>query len=109
MYVCMYVCIVHVVNRKYAKDAIIRGKNLKGTKRYGGTPIYINNSFCPEFNFLNFVIRKASKEKLISRYKIRNGVTYVQKDQASDFVQIGHVMDLHNLEIPIPERKKYNR
>ena len=96
--------IVRVVNRKFAHQAIVNGKNLKGTKRYGGVPIYINNSFCPEFKFLNFVIRKASKNGTINRYKIRNGVTWVQKDAEGDFTQIGHVIDLQNLEIPIPER-----
>ena len=97
--------IVRVVNRKFSTQAIINGKNLKGTKRYGNRPIYINNSFCPEFKFLNFVIRKAAKEEVIHRYKIRNGITYVQVSSDSDFVQIGHVLDLENLGIPIPERK----
>ena len=71
--------------------------------------ILINNSFCPEFKFLNFVIRKATTDKIIHRYKIRNGVTYIQLEENGDFFQIGHVLDLQNKGIPIPERKKYNQ
>ena len=97
--------IVRVVNRKYAREALFCGKNLKNSKRYGENKIFINNSFCPEFRFLNFVIRKALREKHIHRYKIRNGITYVQKTEQSSFVEIGHVNDLENLDIPIPERR----
>ena len=39
--------ICRVVNRKFAREAIVCGRNLKGTQRYGGSKIYINNSFCP--------------------------------------------------------------
>ena len=102
--------IVRVVNRKFSTEALRCGKNLKDTKKYGeGNRIYINNSFCPEFKFLNFVIRKATTDKLIHRYKIRNGVTYIQLEENGDFFQIGHVLDLQNKGIPIPERKKYNQ
>ena len=98
--------IVRVVNRKFVKQALINGKNLKNSKRYGeNSKIYLNDSFCSEFRFLNFVIRKALREYNIYRYKIRNGITYVQKDEYSLFVQIGHVNDLENLQIPIPERR----
>ena len=100
--------IVKVVNRKFAKEALFCGKNLKGSKRYGiNSPIYINDSFCPEYNFLNFAIRKAYKSKHILKYKVRNGVNYVQKDDASKFVEVGHVFDLENLKIPIPPRKNH--
>ena len=40
--------VCRVINRKFAREAIVNGKNLKGSKRYGGeSKIYINNSFCP--------------------------------------------------------------
>ena len=97
--------ICRVVNRKYAYQAIVNGKNLKGTRRYGNTSVYINNSFTSEFRFLNFAIRKAKKDGQIHFYKIRGGVTYVQKEAESKFVQIGHVLDLQNLGIEIPDRK----
>ena len=93
------------MNRKFAREAIVNGRNLKGSKRYGNdSQIFINNNFCKEFKFLNFVIRKAFREKKIYRYKIRNGVTSVQMDPNGTFVEIGHVLDLENLKIPIPER-----
>ena len=101
--------IVRVVNRKYAQQALYCGRNLKGTKRYGGQPIYVNNSFCREFKFLNYIIRKASKAEEIHHYKIRNGVTYVQMVADGEYKQIGHVLDLENLGITIPERKTYNQ
>ena len=36
--------IVRVVNRKFAWQALISGKNLKDSKRYGEGNIYINHS-----------------------------------------------------------------
>ena len=90
-------------------EAVVNGKNLKGTRRYGEQKIFVNNSLCPEFRFLNFVIRKAACEKLINRYKIRNGVSLVQMSPESLFVEIGHVADLENLNIPIPQRRHSGR
>ena len=42
------VTIVRFTNRKFAMEGLYKGKNLKGTKLYGSSPIYINNSFCRE-------------------------------------------------------------
>ena len=99
------ITIVKMVNRKFAKEALICGKNLRDTKRYGiNKRIFINDSFCGEFKFLNYVIRKAHKSKEIFRYKVRNGVNFVQKDEASDFVEIGHVNDITNINISVPNR-----
>ena len=74
--------IVRVVNRKFSRETLVNGKNLKGSKRYGENKIFVNNSFCEDFRFLNFVIRKAAREKLLNRYKIRNGVTYGYSDSS---------------------------
>ena len=98
--------IVRVVNRKFSTEAVFSGKNLRGSKRYGERKLFINPSFCPEFRFLNWVIRKAKKENLIHRYKIRDGITYVQLEENGVFTQIGHELDLKNLGINVPERKK---
>ena len=43
--------------------------------------------------------------KLLKRYQIRNGVTYVQMDTEGDFTEIAHVLDLENLGIRIPPRR----
>ena len=76
-----------------------------GNTRYGrNTQIYINDSFCPEYGFINYVIRQVYKNKHIVIYKVRNGVNYVKKDEALNFVEIGHIRDLENLQIPIPTR-----
>ena len=99
--------IMKMVNRKYAKEALICGKNLRDTKRYGDNKkIFINDSLCPEFKFLNFAIRNALKRKEMYRYRVRNGISYVQMDDKFDFVQIGHVNDLTNNNISVPKRKK---
>ena len=98
--------VVHRLANKKRREALYCGQNLKRTKRYGNLPIYINESFCPEFNFLNFAIRQAYKKKGIARYKVQNGINYMQKDDQSNFVEIGHVIDLENLKVPIPPRKK---
>lgn len=73
--------IVKVVNRKFAGEALSCGKHLKGTKRCGGSPIYINNSFCPEFGFPKYAIRNAKKQGILFKWRTRNGVTSVQLDE----------------------------
>ena len=99
------VVIVKVVNRKFIRAALINGNNLAGNKRYGDeTRLFLNDSFTPEFRFLNYVIRRAAKDKRLFKYKVRNGVNFVQKDQDSNFIEIGHANDLDNLGIEIPPR-----
>ena len=93
---------------KYATEALRKGRNLKGTTRYWeGNKVFVNNSFCSEFKFLNFVIRKAARDKVIHRYKIRNGVTSIQMTEDSNYIEIGHVLDLENQGITIRKRKTY--
>ena len=62
----------------------------------------MNDSFIPEFVFFNFVIRCAVEDKRLFRYKVRNGVTFVQINQDDKFIEIGHADDLvnHGIEIP---------
>ena len=97
--------IVKVVNRKFVRNALVKGKNLKNNKRYGNnTRIYLNDSFIPEFNYFNFLIRNALKNKEIYRYKVRNGVNHVQVTEDSEFVEIGHANDLKNLGIAVPDQ-----
>ena len=60
--------------------------------------------YIPEYRFLNYVIRRAAKDKKLYKYKVRNGVNFVQKDQDSDFIEIGHANDLVNLGIEIPPK-----
>ena len=94
-----------MVNRKFAREGIYSGKNLKNTKRYDN-PIYINNSFCREFGFLNYAIRKAKGSRIIHSYKVKNGVNHVRMEELSKWVEIGHVADLENLGIPLPPRRR---
>ena len=63
----------------------------------------MNDSFIPEFGLLNFVIRRAVKDKSLFRYNVGNGVTFVQKKQEDKFIEIGHADDLVNIEIEIPQ------
>ena len=100
--------VVKFANRKIARTALIKKKNLKGSTRYGEeTAIYMNDFLIPEFGYLNFVIRSAYKQKQLYRYKIRNGISSVQVNEDSDFVEIGHANDLVNLGIQVPPRKYY--
>ena len=114
--------VVRVVNRKFSREAVFCGKNLRESRRYGeGSKIFINNSFCPEFKFLFYAVRKAARENLINRWKIRNGIIHVQKEVDGSFVEIGqcpififfyitcHVLDLENLKITIAERRNQRR
>ena len=101
--------IVRVVNRKFSWKALISGKNLKDSRRYGEGKIYINASLCKEFQFLNFAVRQAKKKNLIHKYSVRSGVTYVQMTEGVDeWKEIGHYLDLENLGIPIPPRNNKN-
>ena len=86
--------VCRVVNRKYAREAIVNSKNLKGTKRYNGSSIFINSSFCHEFKFLNYVCRSLVRNKTIFKYKVRNGVNHIQKEEGGEFKEIGHVNDI---------------
>ena len=68
--------IVKFTNRKYAIQGLYCGKNLKTNPPYR-SPTYINNSFCPEFSFLNYAVRQAKKENKIHFYKVRHGITSI--------------------------------
>ena len=66
------VVIIKVVNRKFVCGSLINGKNLVGNKRYGEeTRLFLNDSFIPEFVFLNFVIRHAVKDKRLFWYNVK--------------------------------------
>ena len=98
--------IVKVLNRKFARTALINRKNLKDNKRYGeDTKIYINDSFIPDFGYFNYLIRHARKDNKIHSFKIKNGVHHVQKEDGGNFVIIGHGQDLINIGIEVPDRQ----
>ena len=79
-----------MVNRKFVRKALINGKNLKNSKRYGnGTSIFLNDSFIPEFGYFNYLIRRAYRDKKIFKYKVRNGVNSIQLEKDGDFIEIG--------------------
>ena len=94
--------IVKTVNRKFAEQGLFCGKNLKGNSPYD-TPVYINPSLCDEYNFLNFIIRKAKREGRIHWYKIRKGINSVQMTKDGDFHDITHKLDLIKLGIDVEE------
>ena len=55
--------VVKFVNRKFAETAIANSSQLKDKKLYeNDKKIYINNSFCREFAFINYAIRQAKKK-----------------------------------------------
>ena len=95
------VVIVRFVNRKFAREGLYKGKHLKGTKLYGNQPVYINDSFCEQFGYFGYLIRKLKKRSLIEGYKIKNGVFLIKKEVNGNFVQISHKSDFvkYNLDI----------
>ena len=95
------VTIVRFVNRKFAYAGLTCGKNLKGTNVYGGTPIYINNSFCKEFNRYGYIIRKLQKLSLISGYKVKNGVYFIKLNGTENFQEVSHVSDFEKYDLDI--------
>ena len=95
------VTIVKFTNRKFAREAMYCGKNLKDTDLYGGSRVYLNHSFCPEFRFLNYLIRKAKNDGKLFKWKVTNGVNYVQVMEDGDFEEVSHKSDLVSLGIDI--------
>ena len=95
------VTIVRFMNRKFAMEGLFNGKNLKGTKLYGGSPIYINNSFCKEYRHYGFIIRNLKKKELIDGYKIKNGVYHIKPKGRNDFVEISHISDFSKYSLDI--------
>ena len=97
------VVIARFVNRKFAREALYSGKNLKGTKLYGNQPIYINDSFCEPFKYIGFIVRKLKKRSLIEGYKIKNGVFHIKTDKMMNYVQITHKSDFvkYNLDTSV--------
>ena len=85
------VVITRFVNRKFAREGLFNGKNLKGTKLYGNKPIYINDSFSKPFQYIGFVIRK----------KVRNGVFLLKKEANDNFVEISHKNDFLKYNVDI--------
>ena len=85
--------IVKFVNRKFANEGLYCGKHLKNNSPYAA-PTYINNSFCPEFRFLNYLVRQAKRAKKIHFYKVRHGVTHIQLVDSGPFHEVTHKADL---------------
>ena len=90
--------IVKFVNRKFAREGLVCGKNLKNCELYD-SGVYINTSFCPEFGHLNFLIRKSKSDGKLLRWKVRNGINFVQIGEEDDFVEISHINDLMELNL----------
>ena len=76
-------------------------KKLKGTKLYGNIPIYMNNSFCREFNRYGYLIRKLKRSSLIAGFKVRSGVYQIKLEENGEFVEISHHSDFrkYNLDV----------
>ena len=86
------IVIVKFVNRKFANEGLYCGKNLKNNSPYPA-PTYINYSFCPEFRFLNYLVRQAKKSKENS---FSQGTTWssIQLVDNGPFHETTHTVDL---------------
>ena len=70
--------ITRFVNRKFAKEGLYKGRNLKDKIIYDGDKrLYNNDSLCKPFQYIGYVIRKLKKAKKIEKYKIKNGVFFI--------------------------------
>ena len=90
--------ILKTLNRKYAVESLYCSKNLKGNSPYDN-PVFISNSFCKEFGRLNYLVRKAKKDNIINRWKIKHGVTFVKLVEDGELLEISHFNDLVNYGI----------
>ena len=89
------------MSRKWAYQGVFNGKNLKDKNIYGRSSVYINTSFCNEFKYLNFIIRKAKASGKLFRWKIKNGVNYVKDKEDDDFQEVSHKNDFEKIGIAI--------
>ena len=92
------ITICKFVNRKFAREGLVCGRN-QGTDIYGTLPVYINTSFCPEFKFLIFLIRKAKTRGEILRWNVRNEVNFIQVAEGGNLVEVAHKNDLIELNL----------
>ena len=60
------------------------------------------NSVDQDFRHLNFVIRKAKRDGVIHRWKVKGKVNFVQIYEDESFVEVNHIKDLRNMGIKIP-------
>ena len=79
------IVILKFVNRKFAVQALLNRYKLRELDDY--SDIFINQSLCPEYSYLNFAVRKAKRNNEISYYKLKNGVSLIQKETDSPFVE----------------------
>ena len=93
--------IVRFVNRKFASEGLYKGRNLKGTQLYNGAPVYINNSFCPEFKKYGYIIRNLKRQSLLEGYKIKNGVYQIKLGPLDKFEEISHINDFAKFGLDI--------
>ena len=96
------IVILKFVNRKFAVQALLNRYKLRELDDY--SDIFINQSLCPEYSYLNFAVKKAKRNNEISYYKLKNGVSLIQKETDSPFVEISHANDLTENGISIPQR-----
>ena len=94
--------IVRFMNRKFAYEGMRSGKNLKGTKLYGdNNKIFINNSFCKEFNKYGYLIRKLKADGDIAGYKVKQGISQIQLEKDDQFIEISHFSDFGKLSLDV--------
>ena len=94
--------ILKFVNRKFAGQALLNRYKLRELDDYSNS--FINPSLCPEFSYLNYAVRKAKKNNEINDYKLKNGVSLIQKEEDGSFVEISHVNDLSEKGLTVAQR-----
>ena len=99
--------IVRFVNRKFANEGLYKGSNLKGKKLYS-TPVFINNSFCKEYSYYGYIIRRLKFNNMIGGYKIKNGIFQVKTLGNENFKEVSHISDFSKLNIDISSYPRLN-
>ena len=94
--------IIKFTNRKFAYASISNRSNLREHNEY--KDLYINTSLCPEFSYLNFAVRRAKKNGEIHFFKLKNGITFIQKEEDGEFIEISHENDLERNGLTVPPR-----
>ena len=96
--------IIKFTSRKFADAALHYRSKLKNIRKnsFGfaeGTKLFINESLCRPYQFLNYKVRQAAKVKKIFSYNLWKGKLTSKINETDRAIIISHINDLKEYEL----------
>ena len=96
--------IIKFTSRKFADAALHYRSKLKNIRKtsFGfaeGTKLFINESLCRPYQFLNYKVRQAAKVKKIFSYNLWKGKLTIKINETDRPIIISHINDLIEYEL----------